>query len=229
MKTIKINITIALISLLWACSSDDDSGNIRLEYPEVFETLYLNETEVSPTVLDWQGEIGTLSISSTTEILNRPVVFFDEDTGVISWGNRLPLGAFPFVIEAKNSTSTARFEIIIENKFEEGLFEGGFLEDTSDEPDFSMISQEYFLTFLDDGTFTMQNFDMPDLSFEGEWIIDGSRVIATRIDDMAANDFIMVGYISVGNSPGFSGRYGSSLNDQDEIQDFEGIFRFDLD
>ncbi len=229
MKTIKINIIIALIGLICACSNDDDSGNIRLEYPKVFENLYLNEAEVAPLVLDWQGEIGALSISSTTEILNRPIVFFDEDTGVISWGNRLPLGSFPFVIEAKNSTSTARFEITIENKFEEGSFKGGFLEDISDEPDFSTIPQNYFLTFLNDGTFTMKNVDTPDLSFDGEWIIDGSRVIATRIDDMAANGFIMVGYISVGNTPRFSGSYGSSLNDQDEIQDLEGIFRFDLD
>lgn len=232
MKAFKIFLLLVLIFGV-GCSSDDDENSltgIRFEYATTtIETTFLNDGSYAPVILDWSGDVGTFSMSSPSEILRRGHIVIDENTGVISWQSNLPLGEWLLIVEARNSTSSATIEITFSNKFVKGLFVGGFLEDTSDEPDYSMILNEYVLTLKEDSTFLAENFDNSDLDFEGTWEADGPNFIATKDEETGSEPIKMVGFITTGSQGKITGQYGASISSEGEITDLKGIFRFELD
>ncbi|NER17071.1 hypothetical protein [Spongiivirga citrea] len=233
MKLFQLVIAILTIVGSYSCSNDDienSTSGIHFEYAaSTLETTFRNDGSYAPVILDWNGDVGTFSISSPSEILSRGHIVIDENTGVISWESNVPLGEWLLIIEARNSNTTATVEITFSNKFVKGFFVGGFVEDTSDEPDYAAIPNEYVLTLKEGGTFLMENFDNSDLDFEGTWEANGSNLIATKDEETGVEPFKMAGFISVSSQTKIDGKYGTSISSEGEITDLKGIFRFELD
>lgn len=229
---------ITLFCILLGCNKEDTNRRkIVLAYADTeINTIFRTAGSIAPVILDWDGEPGTYSISSSTEILQRDHVVFDSLTGQLSWVRNLPLGTFDFTITTTSGEATSSVELILTNTFIKGFFGGSFvIADVNDEEeviDFSGIPNEYGLRLKEDGTIYMQKYDDPTFEASGTWVtIEGGTVSITVATNLSGGDTTyMRGFIAnTGTSPLFRGTYGASISSENEIIDPVGAFNFKWD
>lgn len=231
----KILVSLLLISLHIGCSNDDDSSNnLNINYDQnIIEITFRQSGETTAPQINWSGNEGTFSATTLTtpgddDFVGR-VVFIDKLTGVISWDNRVPLGEKDIIITAVNATQTATTRITMINNFKNGLFIGGFNTDTSDEPDFSEIINDTSMLLSEDGTANLTALDESNFEGTGTWTADGATVIVNfSTNDTPPQEIVMVGYMYASNGD-FSGRWGTGLNQDNEVENVMGLFSFEND
>jgi len=234
MKNTLNHIVLSTMLLsLFGCGKDDStpaSFEIRLAYEEAPTTSLWQAGTIAPLVIDWNGEVGTFRISAETEAFNRNILEFDQQTGVIKWTNRLPLGEYDFLITASNSKTTTSVNINLKNELISALFVGGFKEDTSEEASFNDIPIEYFLKLNEDNTIEMSKFDDDSFSAIGEWKNNGDGTFNVEFISTASTPEAvhLNGFIST-SAGQFRGEYGCSTNQDGSINKQTGIFAFLLD
>lgn len=229
-----------LVYLIVSCSKDSTSTNqireIQLSYSETeINTTFRTAGSVAPVILDWDGEPGTYSIASSSEILRRGAIVFDTLTGQFSWDKDFPVGTYDFTITAKSDEATATVEILMTNTFIKGFFSGGFVTvdfDSEEGYDPSAIPHDYSLRLNDDGSIYIQNYSNPAFEASGTWeIIKGNTLLVAFISNLSGGAATYLrGTLS--NSillPTINGRYGSSIDENQEIEDAIGAFRFEWD
>ncbi|EZH75101.1 hypothetical protein ATO12_10265 [Aquimarina atlantica] len=229
-KIINISIAILLIFIIGACSNDDDNvltiTGISVVYNETkIENTFFEEGATLPPTVDWDGEKGTFSSSS--EVVTRGDVKIDKDTGVISWERSIPLGEVEIDIKAANSSHTTMVKVVINTVFKEGVFFGGFNDDTSDEPDYSNIDFEFYIQFFENGTLSLSKPDDPGFSGTGTWQSDGPNLsIRYETTESAPDELIMVGFITNGTRSSLKGVWGRGLDSDGNVQIPRGVFSF---
>ncbi|WP_299435723.1 hypothetical protein [uncultured Aquimarina sp.] len=240
MKTIRYIGVLVFFVIIHACTSDDDSNGLRIEYENSFiETLFLEAGETAPPVVNWSGEKGTFSattlpITAPDDLFNRNLSI-DEETGALSWDRSIPLGETEVFITASNSLESTTISVTINNTFIEGLFVGGFNNDTSDEPNFFTIENDTFLILSKDGTAALSSTSDSDVSFigTGTWTADDGDITINYITtNSPGENLVMKGFLNGRNSlPAalFSGKWGKELNQNNNIENLMGIFRFEND
>ncbi|MBW1298883.1 hypothetical protein [Aquimarina litoralis] len=227
--------SLLLISLQFACSNDDDSSNtLNINYDQsIVEITFRQAGETTAPQINWFGNEGTFSATTLTmpgddDLVGR-VIFIDKLTGVISWDNRVPLGEKDIIITAVNATQTATERITLINNFKNGLFIGGFNTDTSDEPDFSGIINDTSMVLSEDGTADLIASDGSNFEGVGNWTADGSTVIVNfSTNESPPKEIVMVGFMFA-SSGGFEGRWGTGLNEDNEVENVMGLFSFEND
>ncbi len=222
-------MAILLIFTIGACSNDDDTiTGISVTYAETkIENTFFEEGVTSPPVVDWKGEEGTFSSSS--EIVASGDVKIDENTGVISWNRNMPLGEVEIDIEVANSTYKTMVKIIINTVFKEGVFVGGYNNDTSNEPDYSNINIDYYIHFFDDGTLTLSKPNYPSFSGIGTWQSDGPNIsIRYKTTESTSEGLVMVGVItSASSGTSFKGVWGDGgFDNGGNVKIPKGVFSF---
>ncbi|MFP2995588.1 hypothetical protein ABN763_06740 [Spongiivirga sp. MCCC 1A20706] len=231
MKKLMNNMLLSTLLLgLIGCNKDDgtDVLPIRLQYSDNPSTTYRTAGTLTPIIIDWNGEAGSFEVTTESEILRRDVMTFDSITGVFSWQNELPLGAWDFTVTARNSMTSASVMFTFKNEFVEGVFTGGFIEnlevDTTDQGNFPPA---YTISLNEDKTITMTKFDDPTFSAVGEWRHrQGGSFNVEFITALSAPNIIYLdGFIYAGN-PRFSGKYGNGINEDGTIKDPSGTFSF---
>lgn len=216
------------------CSKEETpTRQILFSYPETeVNTSFSNSGSIAPDNLFWDGEPGTFSISSSSDILNQNLITFDTATGKLSWGKNFPLGTYVFNITAQSGSAFAVVEIIVTNTFTKGSYAGGFL--MADNPDFinDALAPDYTLQLKEDGTIFMDRFSNPGFMAGGNWSIskEGDLSIAFVSNLSAGVITYMTGsffFSSEIASPHIKGEYGPSLNENQKIENPTGLFRFD--
>ena len=231
----RIAYSFLFILLQFSCGSDDDSSNeLRVTYDQsVIENIFRQEGQTNPPTVNWMGETGTFSATTLTspeddDLVGR-VIFIDEATGVISWDNRVPLGEKEIVVTAVNTVETATTRITFRNTFKSGFFIGGFNTDISDEPDFSAIINDTQLVLSEGGIAELIATDGSDFEGVGTWTADGSIVTVNfSTNETPPKEIVMVGYMYASDG-GFSGRWGTGLNQDNTVENVMGIFGFEND
>ena len=228
---------ITILFLLIACSRDDVTiRTIRLAYAETeINTTFRTVGSAAPFIIDWDGDPGTYHITSSSEILQRGYIVFDTLTGQFSWGKDFPVGAYDFTITAKSGEATAIAEILLTNTFVKGFFSGGFVTvdfESEEGYDPSAVPMDYGLRLNDDGSIAMQEYSNPAFEASGSWkIIKRNTLLVEFISNFSGGETIYLrGSLSNSKSlPSFNGRYGSSINENQEVVNAVGAFRFEWD
>ncbi|WP_108804674.1 hypothetical protein [Aquimarina sp. Aq107] len=234
MKTIKYIGALFFIIIINACNNDDDNNGLRVVYEESFiETSFLEAGETLPPAVNWSEERGTFSATTLPntapdDLFNRNTLSIDEETGVLSWDRSIPLGETEVFITASNSIESTTVTVTIKNTFIEGLFYGGFNNDVTDNSNESFGSGSS-INFTKEGTAGLLGISDGDIfSMEGTWIIDGS-IMTVNFDN---NNRVLKGYLN-GRSgePGatFRGEWGEGLDQNNNIENINGAFRFLLE
>lgn len=249
MKTIKIHSILQIcfgliigMALFQSCNKDDGLVNnqseeqfvptISLGYPDsLVHTPFRKQGSIAPNALNWNGEKGTLSISSTTEILSSDDIKFEEDTGIIFWSRFLPLGEFDLIIAAKNSKNSVKTKILLNNTFDKGFFSGGFKAGNPMEIDPTTIQSKYGLTLHEDQTVSMSDYNNPTFSVSGRWeILGGANIAIEFISSLSGGKTTyMKGYMLNGVGPKIEGVYGGERDSSGEILNPTGKFLFKWD
>ncbi len=227
---------ITILFLLIACSKDETkTRKIQLSYAETEINLtFRTEGSVAPTIIDWNGDAGTYSITSSTDILQQGIISFDTLTGQLSWGKDFPVGTYDFSITAKSGETTTTEEITLTNTFTKGFFSGGFKKVDDPDDTIFIIAIDYGLQLNEDGTISMERYSNPALLFSGNWSIteEGVLSVAFLTNLSGGETTYMSGFLSFGlelKLPRFNGEYGTSINENKEIENPTGIFRFRWD
>ncbi|MBD0777596.1 hypothetical protein HPE56_07310 [Maribacter sp. ANRC-HE7] len=239
LKTCFIFFTLTV--LLQSCNNDDSPTQkgtdkemgILLRYPDsLVETIFRKQGSLAPIEIDWNGEKGTLSISSTTTILESNNIQFEEDTGIIFWSRLLPLGEFDLTITAKNSKDAVDTNILFSNRFDRGYFSGGFEAGNPTEIDPTTIPVEYGLTLHEDHTVSMINYTDPAFIASGIWETLEGPNIAIEYTSNGETTY-MKGQLyhngELPNLPVLEGVYGAGKDASGEIIAPEGRFLFKWD
>jgi hypothetical protein len=222
-----------LFCTILSCSKDETkTRRIQLSYAETeINFTFRTEGSVAPIIIDWNGDAGTYSITSSTDILQQGIISFDTLTGQLSWGKDFPVGTYDFSITAKSGETTTTEEITLTNTFTKGFFSGGFKK--VDDPDDTIfaIAIDYGLRLNEDGTISMERYSNPALLFSGNWSIteEGKLSVAFLTNLSGGVTTYMNGFISYdeeNKQPLFRGDYGSSLDENQEIENPTGIFHF---
>ncbi len=222
-----------LFCAILSCSKDETKiRRIQLSYAETEINLtFRTEGSVTPIIIDWNGNVGTYSITSSTDILQQGIISFDTLTGQLSWGKDFPVGTYDFSITAKSGETTTTEEITLTNTLTKGFFSGGFQK--VDDPDDTIftIAIDYGLRLNEDGTISMERYSNPALLFSGNWSIteEGNLSVAFLTNLSGGATTYMKGFISYdeeNKQPLFRGDYGSSLDENQEIENPTGIFHF---
>ncbi|SEK81911.1 hypothetical protein SAMN04487910_1206 [Aquimarina amphilecti] len=242
MKIIKYIGILLFLVIINACTSDDDSNSISIEYEEnLIETSFLEEGETIPPTINMLEENGTFSattLPSSEEVdLVGNSIFINSETGVLSWNNSLPLGEINVFVTASNEFGTGSVTITINNVFtgRNKFMTGGFNNDTSDNPFSSIIEDNLLLQLRDDGVVTLlSEFDSTVVG-SGNWKAEGNiiKVSYTHIDYPGEN-LVMKGVLStilpddpaIDSEIVFSGLWGKGLDDNDNIEELMGAFSF---
>lgn len=222
------------LSLITGCSKEKtQTREILLSYPETeVNIIFTNSGSISPDNIFWDGEPGTFSISSSSDILEQNLITFDSVTGEFSWGKNFPLGTYVFNIAAQSGSAIAIVEIVVINTFQEGTYAGGFI--MGDNPDFidEALAPDYTLQLKEDGTVFMDRFSNPGFMAAGNWSISKEGGLSiTFISNLSAGAATyMTGsfFFSSAIAPAhIKGEYGPFLNEKQEIENPTGLFRFD--
>lgn len=232
-----ISAIVTLLFLLMACSKDDTAiRTIRLAYTDTeINTTFRTAGSTAPAILDWDGTPGTYHITSSSEILQRGYIVFDTLTGHFSWGKDFPVGTYDFTITAKSGEATATAEILLTNTFIKGFFCGGFVTvDFGSEEGYdpSAIPMDYGLRLNDDGSIALEKYSNPAFEASGSWeIIKGNSLLVAFISNLSGGETTyLMGSLSNSKSlPSFNGRYGSSIDENHEVVNAVGAFRFEWD
>lgn len=230
-----------LIAMAVALSCNNDDGatqseleevlnaGITLAYPDsLVQTTFRKPGSMAPNTFDWKGEKGTLSISSSTEILQRDDIKFEESTGIIFWSRRLPLGEFDLTVTAKNSNDSVSAKIVLAHKFDKGFFGGGFLAGDLAEIDPTTIPTEYGLTLNEDQTVSLLDYTDPTFSASGTWEALGGDTIAIEFSSNGQTTY-MKGNLFNDIQPKIDGTYGGERDASGEISNATGRFLFKWD
>ncbi|MFS4446210.1 hypothetical protein [Maribacter sp. 2307UL18-2] len=232
-------LCLALLYLFISCSKDSAAPEpvrkIQLSYPESeINATFRTAGGIAPNIIQWNGDVGFYSITSSTEILRRDHIVFDSLTGQISWGKNLPLGSYDFTITAESGETTETVEILLTNSLIKAFFSGGFemVDPDVEEIDYSAIPVDYALWLNEDGTVAMERYSNPAFSAAGNWTtIEGGSILVDFITNLSGGETTyMRGYLA--NSaylPKFTGDYGSAVNENQEIEERTGVFRFEWD
>lgn len=228
-----------VLCIILSCSKDSKSAieirEIQFSYADSeINTTFRTAGSISPVVLDWDGEPGTYSISSSTEILQENVIAFDTITGQFSWGNNFPLGTYDFTITATSGNATSSAEITLTNTFIEGFFSGDFVEVDDPEGVIPTFAVDYGLQLNEDGSISMEKYSNPALTVSGSWAITKEGVLSVEfITNLSGGQPTymsgLLAFDSEGKTPMFNGKYGASLDESQEIENPTGIFRFRWD
>ncbi|WP_299182091.1 hypothetical protein [uncultured Aquimarina sp.] len=242
MKIIKYIGILLFLVIISACSSDDDSNNISIEYEKSFiETSFLEEGETIPPTINMIEENGTFSAttlpSSEGVDLVGNSIFVNSQTGVLSWNNSLPLGEINVFITASNEFGTGSVTITINNVFigRSNYMSGGFNNNTPDDPSPPIIQDNLLLRLRDDGVVSLLSEYDSTVVGSGNWKAEGDTIKAsyTHIDYPGEN-LIMKGVLStiLPDDPAidseiiFSGLWGKGLDENDNIEELMGAFSF---
>lgn len=229
------------ISLIQSCNKDDgpsqngtnEDMGIVLRYPDsLVETIFRKQGSLAPIEIDWNGEKGTLAISSTTTILESNNIQFEEETGIIFWSHLLPLGEFDLTITAKNSKDAVDTNILFSNRFDQGYFSGGFEAGNPTEIDPTTIPVEYGLTLHEDHTVSMINYADPAFSASGTWETLEGPNIAIEYTSNGETTYMkgqLYHYDELPNLLVIDGVYGAEKDASGEIIAPEGRFLFEWD
>lgn len=227
--------TIVLFYLVISCSNNNkDPRVIQLAYPETqIELNFRTAGSITPTIIDWDGEPGTYSIASSNQILQGNVFVLDTLSGQISWGTDFPVGTYYFTITAKSGKTTTAVEIMLTNTFKEGFFSGDFQAIIDPENPLSgIVAIDYGLRLNEDGSILMEKYSNPALLFSGNWSIteDGGLSVAFLTNLSGGKTTYMKGFLTFSEEenklPLFNGKYGASLDENQEIENQTGIFIF---
>lgn len=235
----KYYFCLTFLYLFVSCSKDSASPEpirqIQLSYPETeINTTFRTEGSIAPNSLQWNGDAGFFTITSSTEILRRDHIAFDSLTGQISWGENLPLGTYDFTVTAQSEETTETVEILLTNTLIKAFFSGGFEKVAADaeEIDYSTIPVDYALWLNEDGTVSMERYGDPFFSASGNWTaIEGGNILVDFITNLSGGQTTyMHGYLSNSSYlPKFRGEYGSAIDENEEIEDPVGVFSFEWD
>lgn len=232
-----------VLSIILSCSKDSKSAieirEIQFSYAETeINTTFRTAGSVAPVILDWDGEPGTYSISSSTGILQENVIAFDTLTGQFSWGKDFPVGTYDFTITANSGNATTSAEITLTNIFIKGFFSGGFAKadfDSEGNPNFvPLLAIDYGLQLNEDGSISMEKYSNPALTVSGSWAITKEGVLSvefiTNLSGGQATYMLgLLAFDSERKTPLFGGKYGASLDESQEIENPTGIFSFRWD
>ena len=245
MKTIKYIGALLFLVIVLACNNDDDSNTLEvlnIEYEKSFiETSFLEEGETIPPTINMIGESVTFSAttSSAPDEFNLVgySIFINSETGVLSWNHSLPLGETKVVISASNEFGTVMTEITINNVFKgrSNNMTGGFNNDTSGYPLSPITENNLLLQLRDAGVVTLvSEFDLTVVG-SGNWKAEGGtiKVSYTHIDYPGEN-LLMKGNLfkkfhddpAIDSEIVFSGLWGKGLDENDNIKELMGEFRF---
>lgn len=174
MKTLKLALIVATLIFASCSNKDDDpvpapeSVGPELTYTETkFTTTFHTEGNSGLPVLDWNGEIGNLSLSNTP-----PGVKINEVNGTVSWKKSLPLGTNTITAVAINSTGQKAVVIEIEN-----AFQGGFQGSYNHDPLSTVLPDDVFsISFDPEGGVKVK--DIGGFTAEGAWTRDGNTITA---------------------------------------------------
>lgn len=164
MKTLQFFAIMAVIAL-GSCSSDDDSGIVgpNLSFNEVsFETPFFTEGNTETPSLNWNGEVGTLSLGNEIQ-----GVSLNTTDATISWDKSLPVGISNIQLLATNSAGVHSVNIQIDNQFI-GDFIGGYNSDPNSEE----LNFDFELKFNADGT--MNVMEGGESIASGTWTLSGT-------------------------------------------------------
>lgn len=242
LSIVRIAAVLAL-AVLAACNKNDDSAPMIVEeemvngmsfsYPDsLILTKFRKAGSFAPNKLYWNGEKGTFSISSTTEILQRDAILFEESTGIIFWSRLLPLGEYDFTITAKNGNDSVSTQVLLKNEFDKGFFSGGFKTGVPDEIAPDDIETDYGLRLNEDKTITMTSYSDPTFSAAGTWQSAGSRVLVEFSTTLSGGEpTFMNGFLNNGVElrPRFEGIYGPEQEASGAILTPTGKFLFKWD
>ncbi|MEO9893628.1 hypothetical protein [Aurantibacter sp.] len=247
MKTIKTYhifkayvIFFILINFLESCNKDDalvqtdvdEKNGISLKYPDsLVQTTFRKQGSIAPIEIDWNGEKGTLSISSTTTILESNNIKFEEDTGIIFWSRLLPLGEFDLTVSAKNNTDSVSTKIKLKHNFDKGYFSGGFKAGNPTEIDPTTISDVYGLTLHEDHTVDLNEYSDPTFSASGTWQpLENGTITIEYISNGETTYMKGELYIEeLENKPILDGVYSNQKNESWDIPNPIGRFVFRWD
>ncbi len=227
-----------LFCAILSCSKDETkTRRIQLSYAETqINTTFRAAGSMAPDIIVWNGEPGTYSISSSTEILQRRRhMSFDTLTGVLSWGKDFPLGIYDFTITAQSGETTTAVEILLTNTLTKAFFSGGFLQvDDPDDINFSAdIPIDYGLWLNEDGSISMERYGDRTFLASGNWMATEGGTISVEFltNPSGGATTYMSGFLSnsLVVSPKFQGEYGPAVDENQEIENLTGIFRFEWD
>jgi len=148
MKTTKHLLFAFFISLLlFSCSKDSDDNSVSaptdFEYPTGGPVPFYTHGSTGTPTINWNNDIGTFTLDN-----NYMGVSIDENTGVLSWNEDLPLHENYINVTATNSAGIAQTTVLFLHQFS-GVFNGGHNLD----PTSTMIPNNNLnITFNVDGT-----------------------------------------------------------------------------
>lgn len=195
MKTLKLAVVIATL-VFASCSEKEEEptptliqSGPEISYAETsFETTFHAEGSSNVPTLNWNGEVGTLSLSNFIQGIN-----LNSDNGVLSWYKSLPLGLSEVTVVATNSIGQKTVTLQIENEFK-GDFKGGYNGDPNSQ---AITVSDFKLNFKSDGSMTASDFGSPAL---GDWTRDGNTITAVYSYNGGSSFYTVVGELKYNNA-----------------------------
>ena len=223
-----------LFCIILSCSKDESKARkIQFSYAETeINTTFRVAGSIAPIILDWDGEPGTYSITSSSEILRRNHIKFDSLTGQFSWEKDFPVGSYDFIITAKSGETIATEEILLTNTFIKGFFSGGFVMvdfDLDEGYDPTTIPTDYGLTLNENGSISMEDYTNPAFEASGAWeILPNNSFLVSFVSNLSGGTttYMRGSLFNSISQPRLSGTYGSSIDENQDIEDAIGAFRF---
>ena len=169
MKALNVILFIAGFAFM-ACNKDKDEAPVpvgpQISYEQTKFTVPFFTLEHSdvPT-LQWNGEIGSLSLSSAV-----PGIQLNEDNGVLTFKKALPLGQHTVTVIATNSVGQDAVTFEIDNAFQ-GSVTGGY----NNNPASEVVIGNLKLDFADDGAALLTN---NGVSAPGTWTQEEDTITA---------------------------------------------------
>ena len=179
MKTLKFALLIATVVFASCSDKDEEPKPVgpALTYSETnFTTNFHHEGNSGLPTLNWNGEVGNISISGSTEGF-----YINNDNGTLHWRKDLPLGTNTVTAVATNSVGQTTVTLEIENKFM-GDFSGGYnLNPTS-----TTLIKDIAIDFKEDGSATSL---VGGVTGVGDWTLDENTITAVLTYDGGATFF----------------------------------------
>ncbi|MDN5214869.1 hypothetical protein QQ020_22505 [Fulvivirgaceae bacterium BMA12] len=166
MKTLKFALLIATVVFASCSKKDEEPQPVgpSLSYSETsFTTDFHDEGNSGLPTLNWNGEVGNISLSGSTEGL-----YINDDNGTVHWRKSLPLGKNIVTAVATNSIGQTTVTLEIENKFM-GDFTGGYNSD----PNSTVVTKDITIDFKEDGSTTST---VTGVTGTGDWTIEGKTI-----------------------------------------------------
>ncbi|PVW13576.1 putative Ig domain-containing protein [Marixanthomonas spongiae] len=207
-------LTILLVTLFFiSCGLTDDDEAVSspsLTYPVTnLSAIFFEEGNSQPPTITWNGNQGTISLSSSIEGLS-----VNSSTGVLNWDKQLNPGDYTFDVIATNSAGQTSVSFNLSNPLQ-GTFTGTFSG-----------SSFFELEFNSDGTLVVRaNADNPDLG-SGTWELANDILTADYTYDDTGNEYSISGLLEQSSTQViYTGNwyYGHGAEEANEADVFEVI------